>query len=346
MLSLARRELVARYKGSVLGVIWALLTPVVMIVIFTFIFAGVFGARFGVRGTPWDYAIYLFCGLLPWNMFQETLIVSATTVIAHSNLVKRVVFPLETLPIAQALAALGNQLFGTVALLVAIVIIRHELHATVFWLPVLLLPQLITTLGAAWLIASLRVFLRDIAQGISLFLMAWMYLTPILYPESIVPERYRLFININPFTPLIRCYRRILIEGSAPDWPGLAYFTAFAFLSFLFGYWWFARTRKNFADVILAGSKVLATNERRQLHQSSVRRNEMFIEPASLKNLSLREERDVGPGLAHCAQPGFCSSFVFRFWVARPSGSGYTLTVHYFSLAHGSYTIRPDKSRG
>lgn len=250
VLSLARRELVARYKGSALGVIWAVLTPVVMIVIFTFIFAGIFNARFGVRSSPWDYALYLFCGLLPWNMFQETLITSATTVISHANLVKRVVFPLETLPIAQALAALGNQLFGTLALLVAIVIIRQELHRTVFWLPIVLLPQLMATLGAAWLIASLGVFLRDIAQGISLFLMAWMYLTPILYPESIVPERYRVFININPFTPLIRSYRRILIEGSPPDWPGLAYFTLFAIALFLFGYWWFAKTRKNFADVI------------------------------------------------------------------------------------------------
>jgi lipopolysaccharide transport system permease protein len=250
VLSLARRELVARYKGSALGVIWAVLTPVVMIVIFTFIFAGIFNARFGVRSSPWDYAIYLFCGLLPWNMFQETLIVSATTVISHANLVKRVVFPLEALPIAQALAALGNQMFGTLVLLVAILIIRRQVHLTVFWLPVVLLPQLIATLGAAWLIASLGVFLRDIAQGITLFLTAWMYLTPILYPESIVPEQYRWYININPFTPLIRSYRRILIEGSAPDWPGLAYFAAFAVVFFLFGYWWFAKTRKNFADVI------------------------------------------------------------------------------------------------
>lgn len=248
--SLARRELVARYKGSVLGILWAIVTPVVMIAIFTFIFAGVFGARFGVSTSKWDYAIYLFCGLLPWNMFQETLILSASTIVAHSNLVKRVVFPLETLPIAQALSGLGNQLFGTLALLAAMVLIRHQLHLTTLWLPVVMIPQLIATLGAAWLIASLGVFLRDIAQGINLLLMAWMYLTPILYPESIVPAQYRFYVDINPFTALIRSYRRILIEGSAPDWSGLAYFTVFALVCFVFGYWWFAKTRKNFADVI------------------------------------------------------------------------------------------------
>lgn len=250
ILSLSRRELLARYKGSALGVIWALLTPIVTIAIFTFIFAGIFGARFGVSSSPWDYAIHLFCGLLPWTMFQEAVLHSSTTIVSHANLVKRVVFPLETLPIALTLSSLGNQLFGTIALLIAILLIRQQIPVSIFWLPVLLIPQLLFTLGVAWLIASLGVFLRDIAQGINLVMMAWMFLTPIIYPESIVPESYRPFVNLNPFTPLIRSYRRVLIEGTAPDWSGLAYFTAFALVSFFFGYWWFARTRKNFADVI------------------------------------------------------------------------------------------------
>lgn len=248
--SFARRDLVGRYKGSALGIAWAVLTPVVMIAIFTFIFAGIFGARFGASDSHWDYAIYLFCGLLPWSMFQESVQQSANTIVAHANLVKRVVFPLETLPAAQAFAALGNQLFATVALLIAILVIRQNLQLTALWLPLLLIPQLLFALGAAWLIASLGVFLRDIAQGITLLLMAWMYLTPIIYPESIVPPRFRWFINVNPFTPLVRSYRNIFLDGLAPDWRGLAYFSAIALVVFVFGYWWFARTRKNFADVI------------------------------------------------------------------------------------------------
>ena len=250
ILSLARRELVTRYKGSMLGIVWAVITPVVTIAIFTFIFAGIFNARFGASGTPWDYALYLFCGLLPWTMFQETVQQSATTIVNRANLVKRVVFPLETLPVAQALAALGNQLFGIVALVVVTIILRHELHASILWLPALVIPQFLLTLGAAWLVASLGVFLRDIVQGITLVLMAWMYLTPIIYPESIVPERYRPFLNANPFTALVRSYRRIFLEGLAPDWPSLAYFTGVAVLMFVFGYWWFAKSRRNFADVI------------------------------------------------------------------------------------------------
>jgi lipopolysaccharide transport system permease protein len=250
VLSLARRELAARYRGSVLGIVWAVLNPIVMIAIFTFIFAGIFKARFNDNGTKWDYALYLFCGLLPWNAFQESLQLSASTIVSHANLVKRVVFPLETLPVAQSLAAIGSQLFGTTALLLAVIVIRQELHATFLLLPLVLIPQLIATLGVAWLLASLGVFLRDIVQGITLVLMAWMYLTPILYPENMVPAQYKVYINLNPFTPLIRNYRRLLLDGVAPDWGGLLYFLVFALVSFFFGYWWFARTRKNFADVI------------------------------------------------------------------------------------------------
>lgn len=247
---MARRMIVARYRGSALGIVWAVLTPAVMIAVFTFLFAGLFGARFTQGGTPWDYALYLFCGLLPWTAFSESLQQSAGIVVAHSNLVKRVVFPLEALPVAQTIASLAGQLFGTVALLLAAVVIRRELHATMLWLPLLLVPQLMLTLGASWLVASLGVFIRDTAQVLGLILMAWFYLTPIIYPEHVVPARFRGALELNPFAPLVRSYRRVMLEGIAPDFNGLLYLTAVALVVFLFGYWWFARTRKNFADVI------------------------------------------------------------------------------------------------
>src|SRR6266436_6999577 len=151
IVSLTRRELAARYRGSVLGILWALLTPVVMIAIFTIIFAGIFKARFGNSNSQWDYALYLFCGLLPWNAFQESVQLSATTIVGHANLVKRVVFPLETLPVSLSLAAVANQMFGTVALILAAALLRKEVHATIAFLPLLLLPQLLGTFGAAWL---------------------------------------------------------------------------------------------------------------------------------------------------------------------------------------------------
>src|SRR5256714_12916668 len=129
--SLTKRELAARYKGSALGIVWAILTPVVMIAIFTIIFAGIFKAKFGASTSQWDYALYLFCGLLPWNAFQESLQLSANTIVSHANLVKRVVFPLETLPVSLSLAAIANQLFGTAALIVAALLLRREMHLTI-----------------------------------------------------------------------------------------------------------------------------------------------------------------------------------------------------------------------
>lgn len=248
--TLARRELAARYRGSTLGLVWALLTPAVMIAVYTFIFAGIFGARFGREGSTWDYALYVFCGLLPWTAFAESLQTSSTTIIAHSNLVKRVVFPLEALPVSHVLAAIGNQVFGTFALLAATVLLRGRINPTLLWLPVLVSLQMILMFGLSWLVASLGVFLRDTREAVALTLTAWMFLTPLLYPERIVPERYRAFIEYNPWTPLVRSYRRIVLENSAPDWRGLLFFFAFALLLFIFGYWWFARTRRNFADVI------------------------------------------------------------------------------------------------
>jgi lipopolysaccharide transport system permease protein len=248
--SLVRKDLAARYRGSALGPVWVLLRPAVMIAIYTFIFAGVFGARFGATGSAWDYALYLFCGLLPWTAFQEAVQTSTTTVVSHANLVKRVVFPLETLPLSLAVAAHVTQLYGMTVLVAAAVLAQGQIHPTLLWLPALVAPQLLAALGASWLAASLGVFLRDTEQAATLLLTAWLFLTPIIYPEQAVPERYRFYVNLNPFTPLVRNYRRTVLEGLPPDWAGLAYFTLFAIALFLFGYWWFARTRKNFADVV------------------------------------------------------------------------------------------------
>jgi len=250
ILQFAKRELTGRYRGSALGFLWSLLTPAVMIAIYTFIFAGIFRARFGAHGSPWDYALYLFCGLLPWSAFQESLQISSTTIIAHTNLVKRVVFPLETLPASHSLAAIANQLFGTIVLLTAVTMIRREIHLTLLWLPVLLALQFAMMLGASWFVAALGVFVRDTAQVVTLALTAWMFLTPIIYPASVVPERYRALVNLNPLTALVESYRRVMIEGAMPDVSGLLFFAAFAALSFFGGYFWFAKARRNFADIV------------------------------------------------------------------------------------------------
>lgn len=248
--SMVRRDLSNRYKGSVMGVAWAIITPAVMIILFTIIFSGIFKARFGNEGGHFDFAVYLFCGILPWIAFSDGVQRSALALTENANLVKRVVFPIEALPVNVAFSALVQQLIGTVVLLAAALLIQRQVHFTAILLPILLIPQLLATIGLGWLMASLGVFIRDVPQFNQLFFSTWMYLTPIFYPEAQVPPSYRWLVDLNPASPLIRSYRRILLEGKLPDWKGLTITTGFALVVFVIGYWWFERTKKAFADVL------------------------------------------------------------------------------------------------
>jgi lipopolysaccharide transport system permease protein len=248
--SMVRRDLTSRYKGSVMGLAWAIVTPAVMIGIFTLIFSGIFGARFGTEGGHLGFAIYLFCGMLPWIAFSDGVQRAATAIPENVNLVKRVVFPVEALPVNVALSGIVQQLIGTTVLLVASGVFLHRLPLTIGLMPVLLIPQLLATIGLGWLMASLGVFIRDMPQFNQLFFSTWMYLTPILYPESQIPPKYQWMIQFNPMAPLVRSYRRVLLEGKAPDWHGLGVTMLFALICFGLGYWWFERTKKAFADVL------------------------------------------------------------------------------------------------
>jgi lipopolysaccharide transport system permease protein len=248
--SLVRRDLSNRYKGSMMGLFWAILTPAVQIAIFTLIFAGIFKARFGSQRSELGFAVYLFCGMLPWIAFSEAVQRATTSLTENVNLVKRVVFPIEALPLNLVLSALVQQLIGTAILLVAALLLEGTLRLTALLLPVLLIPQLMLTLGLSWLAASLGAFLRDTPQFTQLLLMVWLYLTPIYYPEEMIPPRFQWISQFNPIAPLVRSYRRILLEGQWPDWQGLAFTLTFALVCFIFGYWWFERTKKAFADIL------------------------------------------------------------------------------------------------
>lgn len=248
--AMVRREVANRYKGSLLGAWWAFIHPAVMIVVFTIIFSGIFGARFPDQRGHLSFAVYLFCGLLPWIAFSEGVQRATVVINENVNLVKRVIFPVETLPVNVALAAVVQQLLGTVVLLLAYLALERTLHATALLAPLLLVPQLLITVGLGWLAASLGVFLRDVPQLSQLSLMTWMYLTPIFYPEASIPPAYRWLVKYNPMAPLVHSYRNIFLEGRMPDWRGLSVTLGFGVLCFVLGYWWFERTKKAFADVL------------------------------------------------------------------------------------------------
>jgi lipopolysaccharide transport system permease protein len=248
--SLVKREVTGRYKGSLFGAWWAFIQPAAMIAVFTIIFSGIFGARFPAQRGHLSFAVHLFCGLLPWMAFSEGVQRATNALVENVSLVKRVVFPVEALPANFALAAVVQQLFGTAVLLVVFLALERTLHATALLMPLLLVPQLLVTLGLGWLAASLGVFVRDLPQVNQLLLMAWMYLTPIFYPEAGIPPQYAWLVKFNPMAPLVRSYRNVLLEGRLPDWRGLGFTLGFGLVCFAFGYGWFERTKKAFADVL------------------------------------------------------------------------------------------------
>ncbi|MDR7100822.1 lipopolysaccharide transport system permease protein [Lysobacter niabensis] len=251
--ALAYREIVGRYRGSTFGVAWSIINPLVMLLIYTFVFTSIFKMRWGsnaTAATPSDFALMLFAGMLVFAFFSECLTRAPSLVFGNPNLVKKIVFPLEI----QAYVTVGAALFQTavtlVILLGAILVSKGAPPPTALLLPVVLLPLCFINLGAIWILSSLGVFLRDIGQMVGHFVMMFMFLSPMFYPVTAVPEKFRTFFFLNPLTFLMEQTRHVLLIGQAPDWLQLAQFTAVSIVFAWIGFWWFQRTRRGFADVL------------------------------------------------------------------------------------------------
>lgn len=248
---MTRREVVGRYRGSVLGLFWSFFNPVLMLTIYTFVFSVAFKARWGEGGeSKFEFALILFAGLIVYNLFAECINRAPTLILSNVNYVKKVVFPLEILPLVTLGAALFHGAISLGVLLIFYVMVASSLHWTVVFVPLVLLPLLLTTLGISWFLASLGVFLRDVAQTVGLLTMVLMFLSPIFYPISVLPEKYRTFLYMNPLTFIIEQMRNVVLWGKAPSWPGLIVLTAVGVLVALLGAVWFQKTRRGFADVL------------------------------------------------------------------------------------------------
>lgn len=246
------REVVGRYRGSVFGLLWSFITPVVMLAIYTFVFGVVFKARWtGSEETSVpQFAILLFAGLIVHAVLAEIIGRAPTVVLGNVSYVKKVVFPLEILP----MVALGSALFHAFASVV--VLIGFQLVAvgkfppTLFLFPVVLAPFAVLMLGIGWFLASLGVYFRDVNQILGPLVTALLFLSPVLYPVSALPESIRSFVFLNPLTFIIEQTRNVLIWGQLPDWFGLGVYTIVAIIVAAAGLWWFQMTRKGFADVL------------------------------------------------------------------------------------------------
>ncbi len=253
IVQMIRREVVGRYKGSAMGLVWSFLNPVFMLVVYTIVFSEIFKSRWGGDGaddSKTQFAVILFVGMIVQGLFSELLNRAPGLILSNVNYVKKVIFPLEILPVVAVGATLFHSLVSLIVLLTAFLIFNGFLHWTLVFIPLVLLPLVILSLGLAWMLASLGVFLRDVGQTVGIITTVLMFLAPVFYPVTAVPEGLRPFIMANPLTFIIEQAREVLIFGHLPSWFGLGIYTIVASVIAWLGYAWFQKTRKGFADVL------------------------------------------------------------------------------------------------
>jgi lipopolysaccharide transport system permease protein len=252
--TLVRRDLEARYKGSVLGNLWPLLNQLSQLLIYTYVFSVVLKVKLSLRSLPennFTFGLWLFAGLLPWIAFTGGLMQSAGSVVGQPNLVKKVVFPLNLLPLVPILSTFIESSFGLMALIFFVALTSHTLHTTLALLPLVWLTQLLLTAGLGYLAAGLTVFLRDIPQTLTVILNLWLYLTPIVYPASAIPEQWRNWIFwLNPMTAIAEVYRDLILVGEVKHWGEWGVATLISALIFACGFSVYKRLRPAFADVL------------------------------------------------------------------------------------------------
>jgi lipopolysaccharide transport system permease protein len=249
---LARRDIESRYRGSGLGIFWAFVHPVVLLAVYTYVFGVLFQSQWPhapQRGLG-SFALTLFCGLIAFNILAECLARAPTLITSMPHYVKRVVFPLEVLPVSMVGSALFHGLVNVMVLLGASLLVHGGVPWTVVLLPLVCLPLVLLAVALAWLLACLGAFLRDLPQGMSLLTQVLLFGTPILYAEELLPPALRRLLVFNPLAWLVHNLRRVLLWGETPDWSGLAGWTAATAVLSLAACLWFMRVKRSFADVL------------------------------------------------------------------------------------------------
>jgi lipopolysaccharide transport system permease protein len=249
---LTQREVAARYRGSIIGIAWSFINPILMLTVYTFVFSVVFKARWRTTGSESraDFALILFAGLIVFGLFSEVVNYAPRQIVSNPNYVKKVVFPLEILSWVSLGSVLFQSLVSMSVLLLAQLLINQSLPWTVVLFPLVLLPLIFASLGTAWFLAALSVYIRDISQITAVLTTVLMFLSAIFYPLSALPEGYQAWLRLNPLAVIIAESRKVLLFGSLPDWSWLGIAMAMGLGIAFAGFWWFQKTRKGFADVL------------------------------------------------------------------------------------------------
>lgn len=252
LVQMTKREVVGRYKGSALGVAWSFFNPIFMLVVYTIVFSQIFKSRWGSGDdeSQTQFAVVLFVGMIVLNLFSEVINRAPHLIVQNVNFVKKVVFPLEILPLVSLGAAVFHGLISLSVLLLAFVTFNGYLHWTLIFTPLVLLPFLLVIAGLTWILAALGVFLRDLGQTVTIATTVLTFLSPVFYPIDAVPGKLRTLIMMNPLTFIIEQARNVLIWGRLPDWSGLAIYLLASLVLAWLGYACFQKSRKGFADVL------------------------------------------------------------------------------------------------
>jgi lipopolysaccharide transport system permease protein len=249
--SMVRRDILSRYRGSVGGALWTFLNPLLLMATYFFVFGVVLKARFAGDSSRSGFVLYFLAGMLPWLAFSEAVGRSPYVIPEHRNFVKKLVFPLETLPVNLVISGAVTEAIALVIFVVFLLAARRAIPPAAMWLPALLAPQLLLTAGLCWFLAALGVFFRDLGQITGFLLTLWFFLTPICYPESnAIPHAVAQVLAFNPILTLVRGYRAIFLEGHAPGFRPLAILWVGSCALAVLGHAWFHKLRRNFADVI------------------------------------------------------------------------------------------------
>lgn len=246
-----RRQISRSYRTTFLGVVWVFLGPLLMVILFTAVFSEILGIRFReAGGSVTNFGLYLYCGLIPFLAYGQTVNQGLRSIRSNRTLVKKVIFPLEVLPISGASAAVMTQLFGVAALLLLTLIIERQFHWTVVLLPLVMVPQLLFMLGLSFLSAVAGTYLPDLREAMNAVVRASFFVTPIIWPPEMAPESLRWLVSYNPLAYLVGAYRALVLEGEAtPNLPTL-YFALFSAGLCLLGFAIFVRAKYNFADLL------------------------------------------------------------------------------------------------
>jgi lipopolysaccharide transport system permease protein len=251
--SMVRRDILARYRGSFGDVFWTILNPLLLMSTYFFVFGIVLQTRFGPDQSRTGFALYFLAGFLPWLAISEAVGRSPSVILEFRNLVKKLVFPLETLPVNYVLSGFATEMFALIIYMIALIALGAGLPVSAVWLPMLIIPQILLTLGLCWFLAATGAYVRDLGQVIGFILTLWFFVTPICYSETqlanLPPTAFWL-LKKNPLFVLVRGYRAVLLEGHAPDFGPLWKLWVLSLLVCVLGYAWFHKLRKSFADVI------------------------------------------------------------------------------------------------